>query len=356
MATGDTRLLLVFNPTTPETYAAQMTRSPRVNVIRITAFDTPHFTGEHVPEGSNLTTPEFLMDLEAQGMGPGSYEWTTRVLAQFWDMGEDNLIAPAWVDAAKERDSDVSSIFALGVDLAPYGTSESVVAVRQGDTLLALKAFPAGRTDHLILGDPASFVHENQQVDPNASLPSLVVRYRPTYIIYDADGVGSGAIGDFERLHGWAVKQGHMLSTSQVIGFRGGKKVVDHYLNQRSGWWWALRRRFERGKISMMVRDPKLDAQLTQMTYSITPQGAIRIETKTEMRKRGLDSPDRADAVMYAYAYSEDLPDPNAQPEGSWVVEQGYAVDHSPDAMWERLHRQRNAEPVDAVTGVPDQL
>lgn len=359
MATGDTRLLLVFNPTTPDTYAAQMTRSPRVEVIRITAYDTPHFTGEHVPEGSNLTTPEFLLDLEAQGMGPGTYEWTTRVLAQFWDQGEDTLIAPAWVDAAIAREDDDSTIHAIGVDLAPYGTAESAIAVRRGDTLVALEAHPAGRTDHLIIGDPAKMI-EGQTVDPMAPLPRLVARYRPTYLIYDADGVGAGAIGDFEKLWGWAVKAGHMGPHSQVIGFRGGKKVTDFYLNARSGWWWALRRRFERGRISMRVNDPKTRNQLTQMTYSISPAGAIRVETKTEMKKRGLESPDRADAIMYAYAFSEDLPDPNSKPERSWVEDQGYGVDRSEAAMWKRMldgdDLGKKKVPVNAVTGIPDQL
>lgn len=90
-ATADTRLLLIFNPTTSDTYAARMARSSASEVIRITAYDTPHFTGEHIPEGSNLTTPMFLESLIANGQGPGSYEWTTRVLEQFWDL---TLLAP----------------------------------------------------------------------------------------------------------------------------------------------------------------------------------------------------------------------------------------------------------------------
>lgn len=49
LATADTRLLLIFNPTTNDTYAANMTRSDRVKVVRIRAFDTPHFTGEPIP-------------------------------------------------------------------------------------------------------------------------------------------------------------------------------------------------------------------------------------------------------------------------------------------------------------------
>jgi hypothetical protein len=50
----------------------------------------------------------------------------------------------------------------------------------------------------------------------------------------------------------------------------------------------------------MQVRDHKLDEQISQIRYSYTNTGQIRVETKSEMRKRGLVSPDRADAVLMA--------------------------------------------------------
>lgn len=351
LATADTRLLLIFNPTTPETYAAQMTRSERFEVIKITAFDTPHFTGEHVPVGSNLTTPEFLEDLKAQGMGPGSYEWTTRVLADFWSLGDDVLIPQPWVSAAHGNPRSVTGETSLGIDLAPYGSSESVVAARRGNTLVDLVTAPAGRTDHFILG-----------VDgldgPPGPVRQAVIDHGPWYVVYDADGVGAGAIGDFERLHQWAIKNRFMRPDSQMIGFRGAKAVSPTFHNARSGWWWALRKRFEiPGGISLQgINDPKLDAQLSQMTYKITTTGAIKVESKDDMRRRGLASPDRADGVMYCFAYSMEIPDPSAVSPYA-VVQQGYVSDRSEDAMWALMRdRVGDRKAVNAVTGVPDEL
>lgn len=347
MATGDTRLLLIFNPTTPETYAAGMTRSPRVKTIRITAYDTPHFTDEHVPLGANLTTPEFLLDLKAQGMGPGSYEWVTRVEAQFWDMGDDTLIPISWIERAEnETEHSLERGTALGIDLASYGTAESVIAVRRGHTLVDLIATSAGNIDEYIF----------KAEDPRSSPVALaVLTHRPFLIVYDADGVGAGAVGSFTRLHEWAKKEGHMHRESQVVGFRGAKGVGDVYHNQRSGWYWALRKRFETGRISIKVLDPKLREQLTQMTYMITQIGKIRLETKDEMKRRGLKSPDRADGVMYAYAFSEQLPDPTEAPEVSWIEQQGFATvqhHHDPGTMT----FQQDRPEVNAVTGLPDEL
>ena len=351
MATADTRLLLIFNPTTNDTYAAQMSRSPRCKVIKITAFDTPHFTGEHIPEGSNLTTPEFLEDLIAQGMGPGSYEWTTRILADFWDLGEDVLIPPGWVQAAKAREALPISTIGMGIDLAPYGTAESTIAVRRGDNLVSLSGYPSQRVDWFINGNPET---------PGELSPvrRAIRDYAPWVICYDADGVGAGTSGEFQRLHDWALQHRFMLPGSMLIPFRGGQKTSDSFLNNRSAWWWALRKRYERGGIAMQVIDPKLDEQLSQMTYSITNTGLIRVETKEEMRHRGLASPDRADSVMYCYAFSEELPNPNLTPDAHFVVTAGYASPNDDDSHWKRNldPLRRKPKEINPVTGIPDQL
>ncbi len=351
MATADTRLLLIFNPTTNDTYAAKMARSKNVTNIKITAFNTPHFTQEHIPEGSNLTTPAFLQDLIDQGMGPGSYEWTTRILADFWDLGEDVLIPPGWVEAAKARESLLLGTVGMGVDLAPYGTAENGIGIRRGDNLVSIQGSPSMRVDHFINGDP-------EHPEKLSDVRRAVRDYGPWVIVYDADGVGAGTTGEWVRLHEWAIKQRFMLPESQIIPFRGGKAVNDSFTNARSAWWWSLRKRYERGGIAMQVLDPKTDQQLSQMTYSITNEGKIRVETKEEMRNRGLTSPDRADTIMYTFAFSEELPNPKLQPDSQFVVTAGYATDRSEDAMWQRDLDPRRRQPreVNPVTGIPDEL
>jgi hypothetical protein len=169
--------------------------------------------------------------------------------------------------------------------------------------------------------------------------------------------VGAGAIGEFSRLHDWAIKHRYMDPQSMIIPFRGGKRIDDHYTNSRSAWWWALRRRFERGNIAVQVSDPKLESQLTQMTYRHTNTGQIRVETKDEMRNRSLESPDRADSVMYCFAFSEELPDPDITPTSHLVVKQGWVHDDSESAMWASLDKATRVAPVvNPVTGIPDEL
>lgn len=330
LASGDSRLLLIFNPTTDDTYAAKQTRSSGTETIKISAWDTPHFTKEPVPKSSNLITPLFLQELEEQGMGPGTYEWTTRVEANFWGMSDDTLIPKEHYNKSLLVPA-YQGVRQLGVDIAPYGTSENTIAIRDGNTIIEVRSMPAMRPDLFFQGPVTEAVRE---IDPD-------------YVVYDADGVGAGAIGYAEALP--------LRDESVLIPFRGALGAGTAYNNTRSAWWWALRQKFEHGNVHLMVDDPKTREQITGIRYSIV-SGKIRVETKAEMKKRGVSSPDRGDAIMYAYAMSEDLTIP-AHFTNTPVQDQFGVVDHSVEAMWDRWkeHGPRYTDGEEnVVLGVPD--
>ena len=87
---------------------------------------------------------------------------------------------------------------------------------------------------------------------------------------------------------------------------QAGAGAVDseHHLNARAEWYWALRERFEAGDMDIDPADDQLAAQLGSIKYKYTARGQVQIESKDDMRKRGLPSPDRADAVMLTAAAS----------------------------------------------------
>ncbi len=340
LSSGDSRLLLIFNPTTADTYAAQKSKSVGVESIRITAWDTPAFTGEEMPEGANLITPRFLEELKAQGMGPGTFEWETSVEAKFWDSADDALIIPAWIDNAYNVQGN-EGVRALGVDLATYGTNENVITYRDGNEIVWQRIYPSMRMDTFWQGPVLKAVAEVE----------------PHYVIYDADGVGAGVSGETESIQYKMTKW-----AGQVLPFRGGLHVEGaRYRIVRSMWWWALRRRLEHGEICIRQRDHKLYTQLSSLRYSITNTGDIRVETKEEMKKRGIDSPDRADSLMYACAMAEDLPVTSVK--RSSPVSNHFGVKGNSDAdMWRRVGRDLDLQEggfkrtweLNPVTGVPD--
>lgn len=337
LASSDSRILLIYNPTTPDTYASKMSRSPSFETIRITAFDTPNFTGEAVPDGSNLITQDFLDDLVVQGMGPGTFEWVTSIEALDWDTGDDLLIPAGWYDRQVRSDHELGrGTRQLGIDIAAYGADENIIAIRDGNQLVEVRAFPSMMTEQYVRGP----------------VTKAVLDYQPDVVVFDGDGVGAGAVGYFEEL------KRYLRPGAQVLGFRGGKGTGARFINQRSQWYWALRRRFENQAIEVCLHDDKLRAQAIDLHYTITPQGDIRVETKQEMRKRGLSSPDRLDGVMYAFAYSDEL----AAQEAAAVKPQTMAeslglTDHSVEAMRARLAtRHTGRQDVNPVLDCSDEF
>lgn len=318
LATGDARLLLIANPTTDDTWFAEQARSPYTENIKITAWDTPHFTEEQVPDSASagLLTPGYLDELKASGSGPGTFDWVTKVQADFWTHGDDVLITPELFDKATGAEY-YDGTRALGIDLAPYGSDENIIAYRSGNALTKLQAFPAMRQDLFWEGPVADAVRAHD----------------PDYLIWDADGVGSGVYGEAERV---AANHNARGGNIVLLPFRGGVRVDAKFNNARSAWWWALRRRFETGSVSLTLPpDDKLRKQIIDIRYSITDAGDIKIETKEKMKKRGLESPDRADAVMYCFSMVEELPTP-VRVSVTPIQDITGVRDRSPEAMWRR--------------------
>jgi hypothetical protein len=88
-----------------------------------------------------------------------------------------------------------------------------------------------------------------------------------------------------------------------VIPINVGKPAEDNdsFANLRAEGYWELRRRFEEGTVDIDPNDEDLAAQLVGMKYFRTSSGKIQIESKKDMRRRGMASPDEADAVMLAF-------------------------------------------------------
>jgi hypothetical protein len=67
----------------------------------------------------------------------------------------------------------------------------------------------------------------------------------------------------------------------------------------------CLRERFQAGRITGLA-DERTISQLAQIRYRPNSRGQIVIESKEELLRRGVKSPDRADSVMLAFAKRHD--------------------------------------------------
>jgi phage terminase large subunit len=76
-------------------------------------------------------------------------------------------------------------------------------------------------------------------------------------------------------------------------------KRSDSYFNWAAEWWSTVDQLIERRLISI-PNDEKLIAQLTSRREIYDDKGRERLERKADLASRGVESPDRADALIGA--------------------------------------------------------
>lgn len=268
----DCRILAIGNPDDPSTEFADVCKpGSGWNVIRISAFDTPNFTDEPFPDLLRplMLDPDWVED-KRRRWGEESPRYVSKVLGEFPDIGEDVLIAPSLIEAAQQR-QPTSGRAVLGVDVARFGSDRTVIYLRNGSSV--------------------RLVGEYSKQPTTETTGRVIAAKRETgadEIRVDGVGVGGGVVDQL-------TEQGYGVLDMQA---GAGAQDRERFINARAEWYWALRERFEAGDISLDPADDELAAQLGAIKYKYTTRGQIQIESKDDMRKRGMPSPDRADAVM----------------------------------------------------------
>lgn len=279
---NESRVLAIGNPDDPSGEFAQVCRpASGWHVIPISAYDSPLFTGEEIPAEHDylrqlLVSPEWVEERRAR-WGEGSPLWQSKVLGQFPEEGEFTLIPLSWCRKAQERTLEPGEPKVLGVDVARYGNDKTVVYLRRG---------PVARP-----------VIVTQKEATTTTTGRVILARRTTgatAIHVDGVGVGGG-------VHDQLIEQHEPSRDMQA----GGQSIdPTRFWNKRAEWYWNLRDLFETGDIDIDPDDDEVVAQLSSLTWKPDSRGRVLIESKDDLRKRGLPSPDRADALALAFASS----------------------------------------------------
>ena len=115
---------------------------------------------------------------------------------------------------------------------------------------------------------------------------------------------GCGRSSTFPGVGGGVVDRLSELDLPDVP-YTGGEAPIDkeRFVNARAEDYWTLRERFEQGEVDTDPDDDKLADQLGSIKWGHRlPRPDQDRESKDDMRKRGLPSPDRADAMAIAFA------------------------------------------------------
>lgn len=244
-----------------------------IKKMQISAFDTPNVKeGRRVVPG--LITREDVESFKVR-YGEDSNVYKVRVLGEFPAQETDSLISVDDIAKAIEREASVPAHFEkkLGVDVARFGDDRSVLLVRQMEKVIR-KEILASLDTMQITGQVLKIAKEEGIKAPN--------------IFVDVIGIGAGVV---DRLHeqAWNVT---------AVNVSESPEDKESYSNLRAELYAKhLKEWIKTGDL------PDDDFyELANIKYKFNSKGQLQIESKEEMKKRGLDSPDVADALMLTFA------------------------------------------------------
>ena len=207
--------------------------------------------------------------------GPDSTQASVEVYGAFPDASDDQFISSLLVDEAMKRDryKDQSAPIVIGVDPARFGADATVIAVRQGRDIVEIKRYRGDDTMTVV-----GYVIE------------AIEQYSPALVVIDEGGLGAGIV---DRLKEQRYK---------IKGVNFGNKAKNPimYGNMRAQMWGEMKAWL---KSASIPTDRFLKSDLISPMMKPDSRGTIFLESKKDMKARGLASPDAADAIAVTFAF-----------------------------------------------------
>jgi len=293
----NSRILAIGNPDDPTARFEKMCRPDSGwHVERISVFDSPNFTGEPVPPALalDLVGPSYVETAKKE-WGETSPMYTAKVLGLFPESREDALIPMAWIRRAQDRGRELA--WPAPIERPESDEGKALLAVRAGWPHELGGDVGGGHDKSTVyerLGQFARLVHEHSSPDTMVTCGRMIaalLETGATRIKVDTIGIGHGVVDRGREL----------LRPFVGVNVAESAPDTDRYLNLRAFGYWGLRQRFQDNEIIIDPSDEVLAAQLSNIRYTSNSKGQTVIESKIDMKKRSLPSPDRADALMLAF-------------------------------------------------------
>jgi phage terminase large subunit len=304
-AGGDVRVLALGNPVIASGpfYDCFTKDRDRWHTISISAFDTPNLVNlRRTPDEPWRATLETLLALGEDDLDRnvrpylttrrwvkekwlewGQHQhplWDARVLGDFPAQDEFALLSLSWIEEANRRMlTPPTDKVTVGIDVAGPGECETALCARSGPMILEEQAWP--------------------MADPRGEVVRALRKYGPRleHVNVDANGIGYGMALHLADLH----------FPVRFVNVREAANDKERFRNQKAEFYWGLRERYEAGDVGGQVSE-KTVQQLSSIRWGTNARGQVEIETKDDAAKRGVESPDRAEAVMLCFAPSGGAP------------------------------------------------
>jgi len=230
-------------------------------------WNTFHFSSED----SRLVSPGYAERI-AKKYGRDSDVYRVRVKGDFPLAEADTFIPLPLVEQARLTVQPKGNKLIWGLDPARFGDDESALVKRAG-----LKVYEV------------SGIRKRDTMEVAGWVARQAKKEKPASIMIDVIGIGSGC---FDRLK----EQGF-----PVVPVNVAERASDNelYARLRDELWGKVKESLLEGL--SLLDDEELAGQLSAPKYKFDSAGRIVIEKKEDMKKRGIDSPDRADALCMTF-------------------------------------------------------
>jgi hypothetical protein len=257
---------------------------------------TGYFARSHAPDSgfykmhvshsdSSLVSPEWVEEMKKE-YGIDSNVYRIRVMGEFPTSDSEALMSTDSVMSAVGRDIQPNGKERCiwGLDVARYGTDRSCL----------VKRYPRIMKDAPIVYNGLSLMELTGRVV--AEYNKCTESEKPDKIYVDVIGLGAGVVDRLLELKLPAV--GINVSESPSV-------MADQVFRMRDELWLAAANWFEAKSCNLVncKETETLTAELCSVKKSYTSSGKMRAESKDDMRRRGLRSPDIADAFVLTFAY-----------------------------------------------------
>lgn len=200
-----------------------------------------------------------------------------RVRGIFPRAGSSQFIDADTIEAARTRtvDADSGAPLVIGVDVARFGDDQSVIRFRQGRDGRSIPPLKFRGIDTMQLA---------------GIVAHWATRVNPAAVFVDGNGVGGGVVDRLRQLR------------VNVIEVQAGAKARNErdYVNKSAEMWAAMRDWLKAG--GAIDDDHDLLDDLGGREYGFDANNRLQMEKKDDMKKRGLASPDHADALALTFA------------------------------------------------------
>ena len=236
-------------------------------------FGCIHWDGEESP----LVSKTYIEDMKAK-YGAESPVYQVRVKGNF-ATAVDGVIPLHLCESAKIREvfPIKTAPVVWGLDVARFGDDGNALAKRKGNVQLEKTKEWYGK--------------DLMQTTGILKREYDAAKEKPSVIAIDVIGLGAGVVDRAKELG------------LPVVGINVAESASDdeQYSRLRDELWFKGRQWLD-ARDCKLAEDDELIAELTTAKYQILSTGKIKVEGKDEMKKRGIKSPNRADAWLMTFA------------------------------------------------------